>query len=181
MPRMISYGDQFQVDFDTLPAASQEALIRRGFNHVMGNEAASKASNTEGYENFTDEQKASAKLTAQQALFKAITDGTLGSGRGGGPRGTKLETVLRDLAKAEVISILNSQNIKLPKKASDTIKFKNGDEFTLAQLVDRRVGNDNHADRLRKEAETKMRADERRAAKAAAEAKGAGSVEEAGL
>ncbi len=144
------YGD-YSVDFDTLPAVSQAALALRGLTHVLGNEVASKVHNWAGGETqansddkatvkawkdaHPDEIAAKGKEFAADVL-EALASGTLGN-RVGGPRLTPIETLKRQIAKGQIETILRAAKIKVPTK-DDTVKTPDG-EFTMAQLVDRRL------------------------------------------
>ena len=140
-----------EVDFDALPAVSQHALALRGLTHVLGNEVASKVHGwSQKEEQANSEDRATVKawkeanaaaIEAKTAEFtaesvKSLLDGTLGF-RTGGPRLTPLETIKRAIAKKQIVAILTAAKIKVPTK-DDTVKTPDG-EFTMAQLVDRRL------------------------------------------
>lgn len=162
----------FEIDFDALPDNSKRAIVSRGLQHYLGNEQAAKVSakakahEEEHGEPLGDDEKAALKAEFVAAAIEALSAGTIGTGHGGGFRGNPVETALRALAKAEVVAVLRKNNIKVPKKAEDTIKTANG-EFTLAQLIERRIAA--HKDRLTKEANAKVREDQKRAKNAEAD------------
>ena len=162
------------------------AFIRRGVAHYLGNEQASKvtgwkAKRAEEGNPANDAEVAAFQADCISAALKAAYDGTMGSSVRG-PRGTALETVMRQIALGRVRVLLGNAGLSVPKKAEDSVAFANGDSFTLAQLVKRQIeaepgsksvtffGNKT----VQAEAEAKMKADERAKAKAA-EAKGAGA------
>ena len=157
----ITYGTH---TFDTakLPEASISALLRRGLAHFLGNEQASKVASHFDGETPTDEAKAAYKAECVANAVKALHEGTVGSSTRG-PRGSTIETVLRALAKAEVITVLKANKLVFPT-GEKKIKFGDGTELTGADLIDRRIAK--HGERLMKEAQAKMKADERAVAKA---------------
>ena len=164
------YGDNVSIDFAALPEVSQVALIQRGLTHVLGNEVASRVhawAMGEGQANSEDKEVVKAwklanasaitsKTSEVQAdMVKALTDGTLGS-RTTGPRLTPLETVLNKITRGEVETILRANSIKVPK-GDDKVKMPDG-EFTMKELIVRRLAKPEHGDRLRKLAEKEVAA-----------------------
>lgn len=158
----LTYGDNLTVDFDTLPEASRFALAQRGFTHVFGNEVASRVhswAGAEGQANSDDKAAIKAwkeanpdKITAQTAavqadMLKALNEGTLGA-RVAGPRLTPVETIANQMARKEIEDILRTNKIKVPKK-DDKVSMPDG-EFTMAELVARRLAK--HGDRINKAA-----------------------------
>lgn len=148
----LTYGDNLSIDFDSLPEASRVALAQRGFTHVMGNEVASRVHSWamgEGQANSDDKavvkawkdankDALAAQTTAVQAdMLKALTDGTLGVRASSGPRLTPVETIANQMARKEIEDILRTNKIKVPKK-DDKVKMPDG-EFTMAELVARRL------------------------------------------
>lgn len=133
----LTYGS-VTIDFASLPAVSQMALARRGLSHLLGNETASglkswKDANPEA----TEEQIEAQKSAAIAARVEQLVNGTIGSGHGGGPRGTKLETLTRAYAWDEVNAIMVANKLKFDK---ETKTVRMGDqEFTKAQLIDRMI------------------------------------------
>lgn len=173
----VTYGDH-TINTDNLPEKSIQALLSRGLAHFLGNEQAAKVS---GWANGikeksgaapSDDEVASAKAGYVAAALAALAAGTIGAGTRG-PRGTATETVMRQIAEKEVRSILAQNHMALPS-GDKTVKFEDGTELTRADLLSRRLAK--HGDRIRKEAEAEIKAAERKAAKATAEAKQAGGV-----
>lgn len=83
MPIMVSINDK-EVDFTSLPEASQIALAQRGINHVLGNEVASrvstakKATNEDGSLKYDEAALEALETETFDAKVKAIMEGTLG-------------------------------------------------------------------------------------------------------
>lgn len=158
--------DGNEIDFDSLPAASQVALVTRGVTHFLGNEQASKVSGwakkivEDGGEEPADDEKKAKKAEFVAAALEALRAGTVGSRTSAGPRATPFESALRAIAKEEVVNLLRQNKIKVPTKDS-TISFK-GEDLTMEQLIARRIANPNHAERLKKEAAAKVRESEKR-------------------
>lgn len=173
----IVYGPH-TIDAAALPEQSMKALLQRGITHFLGNEQASKvASWAEGFETKnsrkpTDAERDTAKADYVAGALKALAEGTIGV-RSGGPRGSPTDTVIRQLARAEVVGILTTQKVKVPK-GEEKVKFGDGTELTLAEMVSRRIAK--HGDRLTKEAEAKLKADARKAEKTAEAAKASGAT-----
>lgn len=164
------YGDNVTVDFAALPEVSQVAVISRGLTHILGNEVASRVhawAKDEKQGNSDDNEVVKAWKAANAAaissktaevqadMLKALTDGTLGS-RTTGPRLTPLETVLNKITRGEIETILRANSIKVPK-ADDKVKMPDG-EFTMKELIARRLEKPEHGDRLRKLAEREVAA-----------------------
>lgn len=156
-----TYGN-ITVDTDKLPAPSIAAMLSRGLSHFLGNEQASKVA-----AKFKDDTRADddATLIADKAKYKAecqanamtaLTAGTVGESNRG-PRGSTIDTVIRGLAKDEVIGVLKTLKLTFPT-GEKQITFGEGENvqnLTGAELIDRRIVK--HGDRLRKEAEAKMK------------------------
>lgn len=183
---VIEYGD-FSVDTASLPEPSVIALIRRGLAHFLGNEQRAKlAAWSEAWAKEhdgkapTDEDKAAKIAELQSAALQALRDGTVGT-RVMGPRQDPVEALMASMAKAEIVSQLKANGVKVPRKTEDTIQLADA-TVTILQLVEMRVARD--GERLRKEA-TKVlrdRAKQAEAAKAKATAAGgAVSLESLGL
>lgn len=174
----LTYGDKIEVDFSALPEVSQFALASRGLTHILGNEVASKVhawAGAEGQANSDDKavvkawkdanpEKLAAKTSEVQAdILDALNKGELGS-RVSGPRLAPLDTIKRQIARKEVEDILRGNKLAVPKGEA---KVKMGDaEFTMAQLIDRRI--EKFSDRITAAA-TKELAARAKAMKAAAE------------
>lgn len=158
----IEYGTH-KIDTDKLPEKSVQALLSRGLTHFLGNEQASKvAAKFKDQEGITDEMRNAAKADFVANAVKALTEGTIGT-RTGGPRGTGVDSVMRQLAEAEVKGILKHNKLSMPT-GDKVVKFADGTVLTRAELIDRRIAK--HGDRLRKEAEAEIKREEREAAKA---------------
>lgn len=147
-----SYGHSF--DVSSLPEASVRALLSRGFNHVLGNEVASKvtawkARVAEGENPITpsDDEIAAKKAEYQADMIAKIKEGTLGI-RAAGVTVDPVEAEMERLAKEYVQTTLKANNLKFvyPKdengkrvKGSEgTVTLKDG-TFTLDELVDRQL------------------------------------------
>jgi len=175
-PAVLSYGDKYKIDLSSLPEASLRALLSRGLTHYMGSEQASKVTAArkaaeEAGETFGEAEAEAAKVKFQDEAWGHLVGGTMGGGARG-PRGTAVETVMRQIIVADITTKLKAAGLTVPK-GKDTIKL--GEQaFTLAALIDRAMARD--GDRFRKEAEAEMKARERRAAKALADAKASGAT-----
>jgi hypothetical protein len=185
----ITYGN-FELDTALFPPATVDALIRRGVSHILGNEASSKAKAWEESENasraetagkagqstynpVTDEEKAAKKAEFQAAFVDAMTAGTLGQGAARGPRVDPVEAAARGIAKREIADVLRGVGLKLPKTDAK-VKFTDGQEFTLAELIDRRL--EKHGERITREAQKHVADLERRSKKAREEAAKVGTA-----
>lgn len=186
---VITYGSR-TLDFNTLPAASLVAMVRRGVSHYFGSEMASKVTayfdpDHDDADNRQDtpENRAAKKAEFQSAAYDALVAGTVGvSVRG--PSVDPITTIINRLAKAEVKTILATHKLKWPAKADDTVELPDGSKVTGAQLIARRLdatgpaGVDkktgvSHADRLKKEAEKIAAEQAKKNAKLAAQAEDA--------
>lgn len=144
---VLTYG-AFNVRFDLLPRTSQLALARKGLAHVLGNEAASKVTawkDTDAAKGATEADIVAKKAEFQAGLLQSLWDGTLGS-RAGTPRGSALETVMRDIAREVVL------NAARALKAKDK-NFKMPDAKAVTALADKYVAK--HPE-VRAEAEARM-------------------------
>lgn len=165
----IKYGDH-SVDTSKLPEVSVKALLSRGLSHFLGNEQASKVTakivtalalsdetSAEAAKaavkafRISNEADCSAWTTeAQTNALKALADGTVGvRAAGTGPKLSPIETVIRRLAKGEVIDTLKANNIAVPK-GEDKVSFADGKSMSMDELVERRIAK--HGDRLKKAA-----------------------------
>ena len=174
MTNITSYGYEF--DIDTLPVASRDALISRGLNHVLGNEASSRiASYKSGYakahpsaDGAPDAEPTAEELSAKvaevrQELAGKIANGTLGV-RAPGATGAldPVEAEIATLAWDKVNTILKANNIKFTKNADGTrtVTLKNRDGgtevLTREDLIARKIAS--QGDALRAEAEKVLRA-----------------------
>ncbi len=166
----ITYGD-FAIDASALPEASLFALLSRGFTHVLGNEIASRVHawcGAEGQANSDDKatikawkeanESAVAEQTAvlRKAAFDAIVAGTLGV-RVGGPRVEPIDQAKASIARVEVLKVLAANGIKAPKK-DEKVRFANGTEKSMAEMIASRLAHPEHGPRITKEAEKALAA-----------------------
>lgn len=174
----VTYGT-FTFDLGTLPESTLVAMVRKGISHYLGNEQASKVSTWTkaraesdlGAAN--DVEVATFKADTQAAAVKAMHDGTVGASVRG-PRGSSLDTEIKKIATREIMDLLKQHGISAPKKAADAVQFPNGDAFTMAQLVERRLAK--FGARIEDEAKAAMAMAARRAEREAAEAAASGSA-----
>lgn len=166
---VITYGD-FRLDVAD-PATPRKAvmvLCRRGFSHILGNEAASKAmgalmkqlgeanptSDEDAlkvlYKALPDETYDAAKLAAQRELFDALMNGTLGASSRG-PSKDPFEAAKDRIAWEEIVLVIKGANLKVPVKSTDTVKM-GGQTYTKDALVARRLANPDHGPRIEAEA-----------------------------
>lgn len=169
---VIKYGD-FTADFNSLPEASLVAMLRRGFGHFMGSECASKVTAAFDPENefAPTETKEEYKAKVQAEMFAKLQAGTVGVSTRG-PAVDPITTIIRRLAKAEIVAILKSNGLAWPKKAEDVVSFPDGRKLTGPELIDRRVKAE--GDRLAKEAKKVADEQARKNKKAEEQAKEAG-------
>lgn len=152
---VIKYGD-FTADFNSLPESSLVGMIRRGFAHYMGSECASKVTahfdpDQENPPSDTPEARSAFKAEVQKGAFEKLLMGTVGVSTRG-PAVDPITTIIRRLAKSEVVNILKQNGLAWPKKAEDVVQFSDGRKFTGPELIDRRIADPKHGDRLGKEA-----------------------------
>lgn len=102
-------------------------------------------------EGASDDEIATAIKETMQERANAIASGTVGH-RVVGPRGSAIETVMRQVALAELTAAFKKKNAKLPK-AKDTVTV-GGKPFTRTELVAAYVAK--HGERLRQEAERRQ-------------------------
>lgn len=173
----LSYGT-IEIDFDTLPSASQRALAQRGLTHFLGNEQASKLaawSKAEGQANSEDKatvlawkEANSAAVTSKMGELVAEANAALLAGtvgvRTSGPRVEPIDAVKTRLAKDEVLTILRNAKIAIPKK-DEAVQFADGRTKSLAQMVTDRLAHAEHGPRITKAAEKILR-DKAKAAEA---------------
>lgn len=162
----IKYGEH-TVDISALPPVSLHRLASYGLAHFLGNQMASKVvawSEREENANATPEAKQAAKAQFQANGMKALLDGTIGQHAARGPVVNPLENEMDKIAKAEVIVVLKSNNIKVPK-GDEMVEFDNGDKLTMDQLIERRLAK--HGDRIKTDAEGALKEKARKQAKLA--------------
>ncbi len=160
----IKYGEN-SITLASLPAVSLHRLASYGLAHFLGNQMASKVvawSEREENANATDEQKAAKKAEFQANGVKALLDGTIGQHAARGPVVDPMENEMDKIAKAEVVVVLKSNSIKVPK-GDEAVEFSNGDKLTMDQLIERRIAK--HGDRIKKEAEASLKEKARKAKK----------------
>lgn len=203
---MLQYGDITR-DPGKLPASSAAALMARGFAHLLGNEQASKvvtrirnaivdSANAGKLETehrkvdsvTRDEVQAFRAANAEiinawnaeavGAALKELDEGTLGVRAAGGPRVDPVTQAMNSAARAEVITTLKANGIKVPK-GDEVVTFGNGETRTMPQMIAKRL--EVHGERLRKEAEKAVADAARKRAKIEAEAKGKGTASAAEL
>lgn len=169
LPTELQYGNTV-LPLADIPEVSKIALMARGLSHILGNEVASKVSGkvkkwegenealfADDPDSFDEASKENREAWAQEAYDEAVAkimSGTLGL-RAVGPRGTAIETEMRDIAIDEIKAHLAKQNVKWPAKADGIIQTKTG-PMTRSDLVAAFVAK--HADRLRAEAERRQAA-----------------------
>lgn len=156
-----------------MPMTSVVALAQRGFNHVMGNEVASKVKT---YKDNTENDQSDAAIEtfakAKRDEFMAkIMAGTLGI-RTVGAAVDPVEAEMEKLASAEITEQLKANGIKWQRDRDASGKVVKGSEafvalsdgkFTRDELIERRLAK--HGDRLRETAEKNIKARERKLAK----------------
>lgn len=166
---VITYGD-FRLDVadPSTPRKAILVLCKRGFSHILGNEAASKAmsalmkslgeanptSDEDAikalYKALPDETYDAAKLAAQKELFDALMSGTLGSASRG-PTKDPFDAAKDRIAWEEIVLVIKGANLKVPVKSTDTVKM-GGQTYTKDALIARRLANPDHGPRIEQEA-----------------------------
>ena len=186
---MLTYGDITR-DPATMPEVSRNALLARGFSHLLGNEQASKVvarirkalaeGKPAGYEatkadvqTFRESNGTLVSAWADEAradALKALDEGTLGVHAARGPSRDPIESAMRTIARTLVSDTLKKNKLKIP--SGDKTVTLAGQDFTMDELVDRQIAK--NGDHIRKEAERKVAEDERRAKRLREEAAKAG-------
>lgn len=170
----IQYGE-IALDFSKLPENSLTAMLKRGVAHYFGNEIASKISGRKAKAAEAGEPLSDEAIEALRADFIAeamakLQDGTVGTST----RGIGLDPVeakMESIARKEIGDVLKANKAKFTGKGEDRkVKFADGSEFTMDQLIERRLGNAEHADRIRKLAEKAIKDAEKAKAKLKVEA-----------
>lgn len=175
------------IDFSKVPPASIESLLAKGVTHYLGNEQASKvtawkqtttaAREAEAKKNGTEVvalAEAEIEAKKEELVTKALTaiyEGEIGSGRG--PRLDPVEREFNSMVDAHIANTLAGNGIKFPKgrklpTEDEVVQFANGQTRTLEQM--RENVTKTHGDRLRKDAEKRVRDLAAKAEKAKAEA-----------
>jgi hypothetical protein len=166
------------VELDKVPGAQLAWLVAVGVRSVVSNarsDAAKTARDSATAAKLpepTTTELDTLKAEAEAELIAAIYAGTAGTSARG-PRGTAVETIARRIATEEVKAILKAHGLVQPAKGAK-IRFADGQEFSLTELVGRRL--EQHGERLQAAAE----AEAARSAEAA-EAGGADVAEALGL
>ena len=183
-PMVIEYGTQ-SFDFSTLPAKSVRAMLSRGVTHYLGSEQASKvgpkSSWAEKFEKDNGRKPTDDEVAAQKALnlakaAQALIDGTIGAARG--PKADPIEAAMEAQAEREVWDVLAGAKLckaNRKPKDEDSFEFENGDKFTFAELIERRLANPTHEARIRAAAVKKVEAERKARDAARAKAEAAGS------
>ena len=141
----IAYGSH-SIHIESLPAASLEALLRRGISHYLGNEQAAKITNRKADYQAKHGESPELDLVAewkeeiQSAAVAKLLAGTIGQHAARAPSVDPVEKEATKIATAEVKMILTKNGIKVPKKG-EPVTFKNGSQSTLDELVARRLAN----------------------------------------
>lgn len=144
------------LDVNSLPEKSVAAILRRGFTHYFGSEIASKVKAKkdkhleEHKVEMTEQEIDTLKALLVEDGFAKLLAGTLGD-RAVGQSIDPVEALIESKARAEVKDMLRVNGVKVPK-AGETIKTPDGAEYTLDELVERRLSNADHKARLEKEA-----------------------------
>lgn len=175
----VTYGTN-TFDFGTLPAQSLEAMVKRGVAHFFGNEVAAKV--TAWKKKFADENggaqpgddEVAAKHAEVTADFHAkLVNGTVGISTRG-PAQDPVEAEMERIARRDITQILKTAGAKWTGKGDDRkVTFADGSQYTMDELVDRRLANPEHQANIRKAAERAIKD----AAKAAEKAKAAGPLD----
>lgn len=123
------------------------------------------------------------------SALKALADGTVGLSERSGPRLSPLETEIAAIVKRECLALVKNENVAIggtvhkgKKNPEDDTKFNIlGDSITWASML-ARYSSGRHAPRIAKEAQAKLDADARKAAKLAKDVEiAAGSIVDLGL
>lgn len=184
-------------DYRTLPASTIRKFLTAGVAHVFGNEVASRVTawkKKSAEENAGVEPSAEAVAEERMRLLTECAEdalsGELGTGRATGPRGprlTEFQALVRDIAYVEVgeelakdrgagpILVKNPagryvwpSTSKEPGFTKDVLVKIGGQDFTYAQLVERRITNPTHGPRIEGVAKKRLEDQAKQLAKAAA-------------
>lgn len=156
-----------EIDFGALPETSVRALLSRGLTHFLGSEQASKVKAhkdkylEEHKVELSDDEVSVVKADFVAKAIEALRLGTIGQ-RAVGITIDPLEKAMEKIAKAQVLDILRANGIKTPKK-DEAVKFANGTEKTLDEMIEGRLAKNGEA--IEKEAK-KVLADAKRKAEA---------------
>src|SRR5882724_11576693 len=193
----ITYGT-FNIEVESLPAKSLEAMIQRGVSHYMGNEVAAKVAawtnklaeekdGTPGHE-ASDDEKTAKKEEIQADFYNRLLTGDIGTAIRG-PQVTPFDKAAQAEARARVSARLKANGLKVPK-GDETIKLGDG-AFTIQALIDRCIARELEDafvinavtfEPIRKVADRVVKDSQKRAdAAAKAKAEGAKDAESVGL
>lgn len=158
----------FSVDHATLPEQSIKVLLSRGLTHLLGNEQAAKVSAArkradEDGKPLTEMEATDLLAKFRSDAFTALQAGTLGVRESSGPRITPLDRRVRESAKAELFVKLQANGVKVPKKMDVAFYPPGAPVDSISSLIDKWTAK--HGERLTKEAEAAIKAEERRMAK----------------
>lgn len=179
--KVVTYGSH-TIDFAAQPHASLMAMLSRGVTHFLGSEMAAKVDayykrtpkdGEPAKRPDTEQDRADLKAEYQLLAVKALNDGTVGvSNRG--PAVDPLEAAIESVARKEVLQTLRDNKTKVPKKADQKVAFADGSAYTIAELVERRIANPKHADRIKGVAQAELDRKAKEAAKVAKTVAGSG-------
>lgn len=178
----LTFGDgAYSVDPTALPPAIAHRLMQSGFSHVLGNEVASQVVSAirgkiagpegklgdvtkdqiEAYRDANEQEVADLADTLRKAKIEKMLDGTLLVRVSAGPSIVRdpVAVAARSIAKAEVVALLSKAGAKFPTKGNTVTLGSN--VFTADELIERRLGNPNEAERIQKAAAAKVAADKR--------------------
>ena len=113
----LEYGDH-SIETDDLPEASLLALVKRGFNHIMGSEAAAKVNAAKKKADaadkpMTENEIDTATANARDAYITALLAGTVGT-RSHGPKRRGLDKFIHDVAVEKLTVKAAEKGAKLP-------------------------------------------------------------------
>ena len=177
---ILRYGE-YTVDPHALPETSVQALLSRGFAHVLGNEVSSKivsrirreirgdlnevasSEQVKAFRRANPDVIEAWEIETEQGTMQALIEGTLGVRPAGTERVARVDPLTREVRKialAEISEICKTNQLVLPK-GKNKVTFPNGDSFTRENLIERRIVK--HGERITKEA-TKVLANATKAA-----------------
>lgn len=162
--------NEVSLDFTNLPAASLLAMLKRGVSHYLGNEIAAKISGRKDKAEKEGTPLSESDVEALRAEFtdkaiSALHEGTVGSATRG-PAADPVDVAAERIARAEVNDVLKANKAKWTGKGDDRhVKFADGSTLTMDEMIERRLANPDHADRIRKAAEKAVADAKKKAAK----------------
>lgn len=135
----LKYGN-ITIDSADLPESTVNALMSRGFAHILGNEVASKVTawkkSEDGVNADADEVKAYTEA-ARNTMLQKLKDGTLGV-RVGGPRGTALDTIIRQVAIERLKANFAAAKVKFPANNKDTVNI-GGKQMNRTAIIEAHI------------------------------------------